>query len=109
MKKLLILIINSKFGIRFRLSFLKRIHKEISNNKQYYCCAVNSWHSYFICWKDIREVQDNLNSNKICKIAREHITGQKLIFNCSFSWFDNKYNRILFLIKVISDIEKKLT
>lgn len=93
MKKL----INSSRMSWFRKSFLINIRKEIFNDDRYYCCHVDSWHSKFICWKDLKEVQENLNSEYIKFYVKE-----EKLYNCSEVWFYNKTKRLNFLDECIA-------
>lgn len=90
-------IINSPYMTWFRKSFLNRIHKEISTDKEMYCCLVKSWHSWFICWKDLKEVNENLTSKQIIQFLRTY--GYEL--NCTKIWFDSKTERLAFLQECI--------
>lgn len=73
----------------FRKGFLTKIRKEIFDLNGYgYCCHVNSWHKIFICWKDLKEVKENLDS----KYIKEYI-----FYNCSNVWFRTYDDRIAFL------------
>lgn len=86
-------IINSDIMSWFRKSFLTKIRKEIFKHYGYgYCCHVNSWHKTFICWKDLKEVQENLDSEYII----DYIKKDKL-FTCSNAWFRNPNDRLNFL------------
>lgn len=92
MKKL----INSKFGKAFRKSYLKAIRKQIITNKEIYCCNVITWHRIFICWKDLKEVKENMNS--------EHLRTRMLkptVWTCVYSWFFTKESRVKFLNECI--------
>ena len=82
----------------FRKSFLKRIYKRIKSEKVDYCCLVWSWHSVFICWKDLKEVQDNITSHYIS----EHVRGNKDNRNCRNVWFYTKGDRLGFLNECIT-------
>jgi len=88
-------IINSKYFKRFRRSFLKVILHEIESDKERFCCHVITWYRAFICWKDLKEVQENLNS--------EHLWINK-DYSCDSVWFFNKQQRISFLKECISKI-----
>lgn len=81
-------LINSSLMKWFRKSFLTKIHSDILYNKKYYCCKVNSWHSFFICWKNLKEVKENMNSKELKEITE---------YSCNFSWFYNKVGRLEFL------------
>lgn len=72
----------------FRKSFLKTIHSDILNNNYHYCCKVQTWHKLFICWKDLKEVKENMNSKQLNGLST---------YTCSFNWFDDKENRLEFL------------
>lgn len=84
-------IINSKNFTWFRRSFLEKIRRDIENKKSNYCCNVRSWHRIFICWKDLKEVQDN----------RDSLMLLDFYFSCNRAWFENRYNRIKFLDECI--------
>ena len=49
----------------FRNDFLNKIYNDISTDNERFCCHVNSWHKLFICWKDLKEVEENQKSNFI--------------------------------------------
>ncbi len=82
----------------FRKSFLKRIYKQIKSGNEKYCCLVWSWHSVFICWKDLKEVQDNITSHYIS----ERVRGNKDNQNCGNVWFYTKGARLGFLNECIT-------
>lgn len=90
-------IINSDRMSWFRKSFLIKIRNEIFNRDRYYCCHVKSWHSKFICWKDLKEVQENLNSEYI----KFYIKEEKL-YDCSEVWFRSDNDRLNFLDECIA-------
>lgn len=94
-------LINSKYGKSFRRSFLEQIYNDIKNEKKYYCCGVKSWHSKFICWKDLKEVQENLTSNHLDSYIRNNS-----YFYCELCWFEDRYDRLAFLKECISKIDK---
>lgn len=85
-------LINSKYGKSFRRSFLERIYNDIYTGKKVYCCNVKSWHSKFICWKDLKEVQENLNSYYLNFYIRDNY-----YYYCELCWFDKYWDRVAFL------------
>lgn len=93
-------IINSKYFKWFRKNYLNRIYSDIILNKAKYCCVVYSWHSFFICWKDLKEVKDNMNSVFLRKEIRDNISFQ----NCVNSWFWHKTERINFLKECLNKL-----
>ena len=85
----------------FRKSFLNKIYNNISTNKSKFCCHVISWHGLFICWKDLKEVEENKKSNFI---QSDYNVSD---FNCVNVWFKNREDRIGFLKECISKFETK--
>lgn len=94
-------IINSDRMSWFRKSFLTKIEKEILIYKYRYCCHVKSWHSIFICWKDLKEVQENLDSKYII----DHIKNENY-FDCSNVWFYSRTHRLNFLDECLAKFKK---
>ena len=88
-------IINSKYFKRFRRSFLKTILHRIESHKDKFCCHIITWHRAFICWKDLKEVQENLNSKHLW--LNEN-------YSCKNVWFITREERIAFLKECISKI-----
>lgn len=95
-------IINSPSFAWFRKAFLKKILKTIIKGKTGFCCLVTSWHSWFICWKDLKEVQENLHSEHIALRIK---VGHR--FNCNEVWFDEPSDRILFLQECLMKFKEK--
>lgn len=93
-------IINSNMFKWFRKSFLKTIHNRIEIDKSLFCCNVKSWHSWFICWKDLKEVQENLDSEYI----HESLKGKDTILDCGYVWFMSKQNRLAFLKECLNKL-----
>jgi hypothetical protein len=94
-------IINSDRMSWFRKSFLTKIRKEIFIKKYEYCCHVKSWHTIFICWKDLKEVKENLNS----KYIKEYIKEDKY-YTCSEIWFRTHNDRLNFLDECLAKFKK---
>lgn len=94
-------LINSPSFTWFRKSYLKKIHRLIKSEKVNYCCHVSSWHGLFICWKDLKEVQENLGSEMIEPIVR--VSND---LNCSTCWFYSKNNRVAFLEECLMAFKK---
>lgn len=76
----------------FRKLFVEAIYFQILHNKNYYCCHVKTWHSWFICWKNLKEVKENMNSIYLIK---------DLPYICSYDWFMSKERRLGFLNECI--------
>ena len=93
--------INSEKMKWFRKSFLNKIYNDISTDNERFCCHVNSWHKLFICWKDLKEVEENQKSNFI----KYYYNNSDLI--CGNVWFNNKTDRMDFLKECISKFETK--
>jgi len=89
-------LINSRLFKPFRKSFLKKIENNIVIEKDYFCCKVRSWHSIFICWKNLKEVEANMDSKYLNK---------GLSYNCKFSWFNTKSQRLNFLDECLLKFE----
>lgn len=89
-------LINTKVFKLFRKSFLERIRQNIFATKENYCCAVFSWHRFFICWKNLKEVKENMHSKFL--IEREN-------YDCKGVWFINRHDRINFLTECLLKFE----
>ncbi len=87
----------------FRKSFLKKIYKNISTDKDRFCCKVNSWHTFFISFKDLKEVKENQKSDFI----KSYFNGLDLPLKCYRVWFISKSDRIDFLQECINKLETK--
>lgn len=85
-------LINSDMMSWFRKSFLTKIKKDILEGKNRYCCLVESWHTYFICWKDLKEVKENLDSEYIISFIKNYN-----LLNSSEVWFNTNRDRLDFL------------
>lgn len=90
-------ILNSNLFKGFRRSYLQAIYKVIESDRGYYCCNVKTWHKLFICWKDLKEVKENINSEFIWTEHRGNIN-----LHCGHCWFENKTNRLGFLKECLS-------
>lgn len=99
MKKL----INSKYGKSFRKSFLEKIHSNLSTGKSSFCCHVMSWHRLFICWKDLKEVKDNMLSGYLRESVKNNIGKQ----NCTEAWFWGPSDRIEFIKECLNKLENE--
>lgn len=87
-------MINSYYFKWFRKSFLNKIYNTIEHgNTTDYCCNVKSWHTLFICWKDLKEVKENMNSDALSEFIKKNISKQ----DCSFVWFPTRKDRLKFL------------
>lgn len=77
----------------FRKSFLKKIKSKIEK-KDKFCCQVKTWHKIFICWKNLKEVEENM-------IQTTYLKQNVRDFDCDTSWFYNKEDRLSFLEECI--------
>lgn len=94
--------INSNYMKWFRKLFLKYlIKKVIFSKRSYYLCLHTTIYSLFICWKDLKEVQNNLNSKYIKTYIKE-----SEVYNCSVVWFDSNIERHLFLRECLELLNK---
>ena len=89
--------INSEKLKWFRQSLLEKIRKNVLEDKDRFCCNVRCWESVFICWKDLKEVEENLSSKYIRDL-------QNWSLDCRHVWFDSKEDRLAFLKECISKI-----
>ena len=87
-------IINTKYFNNFRKKFLLEILYNIKSNNCKFCCHVKTWRKFIICWKNIKEVKDNMDSKYLIKDLPN--------YNCRYHWFFNKDHRILFLEECIN-------
>ncbi len=81
-------LINTRLFKPFRKAFLKTIYAEIISGNETYCCHVWSRYKFFICWKNLKEVKENMNS----KYLRSNIK-----YTCDRIWFYSKEDRLAFL------------
>jgi len=83
-------IINSDYMKWFRKRYLRYIYKQIRLGNEHFCCHVKCVYSLFICWKDLKEVKENMNSELISSLLKSNLT-------CSRSWFRYRHERLEFL------------
>lgn len=95
-------LINSRLGKPFRRSFLREISRQILIGEQIYCCHVHSWHSKLICWKYLKEVQENHNSDYLNFYVRNNS-----YLYCELCWFENRYDRLAFIRECINKLNKE--
>lgn len=90
-------LINSRLFKPFRKSFLKKIRKEVTDNNSLvnFCCLVKSWHTIFICWKDLKEVKENMKSKYLVPPP----------YRCDLPWFQNRNDRISFIDECLLKFE----
>lgn len=93
-------LINSDRMTWFRKRFLKKIYRVILSNCKTYCCTVKPWESRFICWKDLKEVKENMNSDQLIRYDTNSS------YTCNDPWFWCKENRLLFLEECLSKFKK---
>ncbi len=82
----------------FRRSFLNKLYEDISTYNASYCCNVKTWHLAFSCFKDLKEVQANMNSKYLMEVEYN--------YDCKESWFDSRHNRLNFLKECIHKLDK---
>ena len=87
------ILINSFLFRWFRRSFLKAIYKDINSGNNQFCCHVKSWHSKLICWKELREVQDELESTTLLCEDLRYIKD----YGCRCWWFNSSQDRLQFI------------
>lgn len=97
----LVTIINSNGMSFFRKLFLKRILNHIKTHKATYCCYVEGFYSWFICWKELKEVKDNMNSNYL----RDSIKSGLKTPSCAIAWFTDRCDRVAFLKECLAKFE----
>ncbi len=95
-------IINSKFFKNLRKKYLQKIYDEISNDNKEFCCHVIIKLGMFICWKNLKEVKDNMNSLYL----RYEIRTIKANQTCEKAWFENKEIRLLFLQECLDKFDE---
>jgi len=96
------LIINTSLFTKYRKYILQKILSDITSNKYNFCCHVEFKGKNFICWKDLKEVRETLQTTKTIIEWKEN-----LIINnptCGVAWFDNKEQRIAFLKECLREI-----
>lgn len=95
-------LINSDFLLArmFRKSYLKKLHHVVTT-KVFYCCHVNTWHRLFICWKDLKEVKENMTSIYLKDHVRENIEER----HCANVWFSCMHNRKSFLEECLKNFK----
>lgn len=97
MKKL----INSKYMKWFRKMYLKNIYNKIYFYRASYCCIAASCNIYstIICWKYLKEVQENMDSNYLKDRFKN-----KQNLSCGDSWFYSRKDRLDFLKECLSKL-----
>lgn len=96
MKKL----INSNYFKWFRKAYLKIIYKTVKLSTINYCCHIKPFHSLFICWKDLKEVEENMKSEHLRTIFTKNE-----YYTCSIPWFENKESRLAFLEECLNKLK----
>lgn len=91
---------NTQLGRWFRRTYLTTISNSIFWEKEEYCCWVVTWQRLFICWRNLKEVQENLNSSYI----GYHIKQYNLL-DCENPWFHTKEERLGFLQECLDKIK----
>lgn len=85
------LLINSFLFKNYRKKLIEKLYFNISKEHYLYCCRIPI--SKFICWKDLKEVKENMYSEFLIYNIRKHIEYQ----HCGTVWFNNREGRLSFL------------
>jgi hypothetical protein len=95
-------LINSFWFTGYRKYILEKILSDITSGKHDFCCHVEFKGKDFICWKDLKEVRETLQTTKTLIEWKAYY----LINNptCKTVWFDNEYQRITFLKECLKKI-----
>lgn len=97
-------IINSTRFTSYRKRILTKIYSDISSDKQRFCCHVKFIGGLFICWKDLKEVQETLQPTQT--IRKDIGTYLKINPNCTRVWFENKEDRLKFLTECLEKFDE---
>jgi hypothetical protein len=87
-------LINSSWFTDYRKYILEKILSDITNDNCDYCCHVRFKGQSFICWKDLKEVRETLQTTKTIIAWKENLRNNP---NCGTVWFDDREQRIAFL------------
>lgn len=75
----------------FRKMYLTNIYNKIHSGKENFCCIASkkTIYSLFICWKNLKEVKENMNST--------YLTTYISNYSCKMNRFNYKTDRLSFL------------
>lgn len=88
-------LINSSRFTSYRQKILDKIYSDISSGVTRFCCHVKFNGGSFICWKDLKEVRETLQTTQTLRYdIGEYIKSNP---SCSLVWFDDTEQRLTFL------------
>jgi hypothetical protein len=98
------LIINTFLFTKYRKYILQKILSDITSGKHDFCCYVEFKGKSFICWKDLKEVRETLQTTKILiEWKTDYLINNP---TCETVWFDNKEQRLAFLKECLNKFKK---
>ena len=95
------LCINSKFGKNIRREKKKKILDSLERRSFGYCCNIRHGYNLLICWKNLKEVKENMNSIHLASEIRNN----RKLQNCGYSWFDSRECRIAFIKECLNKLK----
>jgi hypothetical protein len=96
-------LINSSWFTGYRKYILEKILSDITNYNCGFCCHVNFRYQSFICWKDLKEVRETLQTTKTIIAWKENLRNNP---NCGTVWFEDREQRIAFLEECLEKFNK---
>ena len=96
-------LINSSWFTGYRKYILEKILSDITNYNRVYCCLVRFKGQSFICWKDLKEVRETLQTTKNIIAWKENLRNNP---NCGAVWFEDREQRIAFLEECLEKFNK---
>jgi hypothetical protein len=90
-------LINSFWFTGYQKYILEKILSDITSDKHDFCCHVEFKGKDFICWKDLKEVRETLQTTKTIIASKENLRNNP---NCGvvwLVWFEDREKRIAFL------------
>lgn len=92
------LIVNTSYFDGYRKYILEKIHSDISSDNVVFCCHVEFKWKKFICWKDLKEVREVLQTTSNLSGGESEMNRlMRTKPTCGYIWFDNKEQRLAFL------------
>lgn len=98
-------IINSILFKNFRKRYLQNLLKQVEESRSVtptFLCNLRIKESKIICWMELKEVQNNLNS-----IYLLHHKMYLIKKGCQAVWFNNDSDRIKFLKECLQKFDRK--
>lgn len=96
------LYINSRFGKKIRKEILEKIHDSLEDRTNKFCCHVRHGYNLLICWKNLKEVKENMNSIQL----DSEIRNDKKYQTCEHAWFSCRERRIAFIEECLNKLEQ---